>query len=404
MELRRWRRRAWRNLAKGTFWAASFVYVVYLVLSWNQPTDSFQVIPHFPASPLLRRLLMPPWIYLRGLLGFALSAGSRPTYILGQHYSHGVWFYFPMLFLLKSPSSFLLLLLLAAATALLVKRHLSPQSVLPSGTRDDKGKNDSDNDNDMHWRAISVSLMVFVAACLLSRLDVSIRHFLIALALITLLLAPLPRRLAKLRESSPQAARIGNWLTIALVFTSVVTAIRAYPNYLPYFNILSLGRPGYTLVNDSNLDWNQSLPEVESFLRQRGVHNVLLDEYGFLEPAAYVPEAQLWDCQQPEPRDGGQWAVISANFMDDSGNCVWLMQYPHQVLAGGSMYAIQLPAIIPAAGQPGGPPLPADYHYFAGISGFDPRKTFLTCVRDPQQMQPIMNQFEAMSEQSRKKK
>lgn len=395
MELRRWRRRAWRNLVKGTFWAAFFVYVVYLVLSWNQPTDSFQVIPHFPASPLLRRLLMPPWIYLRGLLGFTLSAGSRPTYTLGHHYSHGVWFYFPVLFLLKSPLSFLLQLLLAAATALLAKRRLPAQSVLAGGEK---------VDINMHWRAIWVSLTVFVAACLLSRLDVSIRHFLIALALIILLLAPLPRALARLRESSPQAARIGNWLTIALVFTSIVTAIRAYPNYLPYLNILSLGRPGYTLVNDSNLDWNQSLPEVESFLRQRGVHNVLLDEYGFLEPVAYVPQAQLWDCQQPDPHDGGQWAVISANFIDDSGNCVWLLHYPHQVLAGGSMYAIQLPAIIPAAGQPGGPPLPADYHYFAGISGFDPRKTFLTCVRDPEQMQPIMDQFEAMSEQSRKKK
>jgi len=400
MDLRRWRRRAWSNLAQGTLGAAFFVYVVYLVLSWNQPTDSFQVIPHFPASPLLRRLLMPPWIYLRGLFGFALSAGSRPTYILGHHYSHGVWFYFPVLFLLKSPLSFLLLLLLAAATAPLVKLRSSAQSVPPSGARDDK----DNNDHDMHWRAIWVSLMVFVTACLLSRLDVSIRHFFIALALIILLLAPLPRALARLRESSPQAARIGNWLTLALVLTSIVTAIRAYPNYLPYLNILSLGRPGYTLVNDSNLDWNQSLPEVESFLRQRGVRHVLLDDYGFLEPVAYVPQAQLWDCQQPEPNDSGQWAVISANFIDDSGNCAWLMQYPHQVLAGGSMYAIQLPTIIPAAGHPGGPPLPADYHYFAGISGFDARKIFLSCVRDPQQMQPIMDQFEAMSEQSRKKK
>ena len=106
-ELRRWRRRAWRNLAKGTLWAALFVYVVYLVLSWNQPTDSFQIIPHFPASPILRRLLMPVWIYLRGLAGFALSASSRPTFILGHAYSHGVWFYFPTLFLLKSQLTFL---------------------------------------------------------------------------------------------------------------------------------------------------------------------------------------------------------------------------------------------------------------------------------------------------------
>ena len=66
-----------------------------------------------------------------------------------------------------------------------------------------------------------------------------------------------------------------------LVLASIVTAIRAYPNYFPYLNILSMGRPGYTLVNDSNLDWNHALPEVESFVRQRGLKQVLLDEYGF---------------------------------------------------------------------------------------------------------------------------
>lgn len=390
-ELRRWRRRAWTNLAKGTLWAALFVYIVYLVLSWNQPTDSFQIIPHFPPSPLLRRLLMPLWIYLSGLVGFALSAASRPTYILGHSYPHGVWFYFPVLFLLKSQLAFLLLLLLATAAALIVKRRSPACSAIPAGM-------------DLHWRSVWVSLVVFVAACMLNRLDLSIRHFTVALALIVLLLAPLPRVLELLRESSPQAARIGNWLTIMLVLTSIVTAIRVYPNYFPYLNILSMGRPGYTLVNDSNLDWNHALPEVESFVRQRGLKQVLLAEYGFSEPAAYVPQALFWDCQQPAAHDGGQWAVVSANYMVDAGNCVWLMQYPHQVLAGGSMYAVQLPEIIPAVGQPGGPPPPAAYRYLGGMRDFDPRSIFLNCIRDPQQLQPTMDHFQAMAHDDRKKK
>jgi hypothetical protein len=390
-ELRRWRRRAWRNLAKGSLWAALFVYIVYMVLSWNEPTDSFQIIPHFPASPVLRRLLMPLWLYLRGLVLFALSAASRPTYILGHPYPHGVWFYFPVLFLLKSQLAFLLLLLLAAATALIVKRRSPARSAIPTGM-------------DLHWRSVWVSLVVFVAACLLSRLDLSIRHFSVALALIVLLLAPLPRALELLRESSPQAARIGSWLTIVLVLTSIVTAIRVYPNYFPYLNILSMGRPGYLLVNDSNLDWNHALPEVESFVRQRGLKQVLLDEYGFSEPAAYVPQALLWDCQQPASRDGGQWAVVSANYMADAGNCIWLIQYPHQVLAGGSMYAVQLPEIIPAAGQPGGPPPPATYRYLGGMQGLDLRSIFLNCIRDPQQLQPTMDRLQAMMQNYRKKK
>ncbi|MGB8012102.1 MAG: glycosyltransferase family 39 protein [Terriglobales bacterium] len=391
-ELHGWRRQAWRNLAQGTLWAAGFVYLAYFVLSWKQPTDTFTIIPHFPASLVLRRLLMPLWLYLRGLVFFALSAGSRSTYILGHPYPHGVWFYFPVLFFLKSQLTFLLLLLLAAVAALAVKRRRSSaQSTIPAGLAS-------------HWRSLWISLVVFVAACMLNRLDLSIRHFTVALALAALLLAPLPRALELLRDSHPQAARIGNWLTIALVLMSLVTAIRVYPNYFPYLNILRMGRPGYILVNDSNLDWNQALPEVESFVRQRGLKQVLLDEYGFSEPTVYIPQALLWDCQQPGVHDGSQWAVVSANYMEDAGNCIWLMQYPHQVLAGGSMYAVQLPEIIPAAGQPGGPPQPAAYRTFGGMGGLDPRSVFLDCIRDPRQLQPTMDRFEAMMQDYRKKK
>ncbi len=390
-ELRQWRRQAWRNIAKGTLWSALFVYLVYFVLCWNQPTDSFQVIPHFPASPILRRLLMPVWMYLRGLVGFALSASSRPTFILGHSYPHGVWFYFPVLFLLKSQVAFLFLLLLAISAALLLRRSAPSISAIRAG-------------KELEWRSLWVSLVVFVGACMLNRLDISIRHFSVALALIVLLLAPLPQMLKLLRSSNLQAARIGNWLAAGLVLASVASAIRTYPNFVPYLNILSMGRPGYTLVNDSNIDWNQALPEVERFVRQRGLKQVLLDEYGFSEPTVYIPEALLWNCQQAVPRDGGQWAVVSANFMLDAGNCIWLMQYPHQALAGGSMYAVQLPEVIPASGQPGGPPLPAEYRHLGGVQGLDPIELFSNCVRDPQQLQPTMNRLVEMGQNSRRKK
>ncbi len=84
-ERRAWRRRRLWSLVKGTMLAGVVVYAVYLVLSWNQPTDSFNVMKHFPASPLLRRALMPPWTYLRGLVGLAFGA-SQPTYVLGNSY------------------------------------------------------------------------------------------------------------------------------------------------------------------------------------------------------------------------------------------------------------------------------------------------------------------------------
>jgi hypothetical protein len=70
------------------------------------------------------------------------------------------------------------------------------------------------------------------------------------------------------------------------------------------------------------------------------------------------------------------------------------------------MYAFQLPEVIPAAGQPGGPPLPADYHYFGGMNpgDFDIRLIFFNCIRDPQQLQPTVDRIRAMMENYKKKK
>ena len=379
-ELRRWRRIRWWSLTKGIVVAALAVYAVYFVLSWNEPTDSLYFLGHNAAALVLRRLLMPPWIYLRGLTLFALTA-KPPAFILGHTYPHGVWFYFPVLFLLKSPLAFLLLLLLALIVSLVAKLRRVQLTVVPKGL-------------ELHWRAVWVSLAVFTGACILSRMQFSIRHFSVPSALLVLLLAPLPSTLQSLRRAGWRAARAVVWLTVALALASVVTAVRAYPYYLPFLNSLSAGRPGYALVSDSNLDWNQALPEVEIFVQQHGLQRVLVDEYGFSEPAVYVPEAQLWNCQQPAPEDGGQWAAVSANMIEDSHNCLWLLRFPHQPLAGGSMYAFQLPTVIPSAGTPGGPPLPEEYHQFGGqlLLG-DLRLLFLNCIRDPQQLQPTWDRM-----------
>jgi hypothetical protein len=363
----------------------------FFVFIWNEPTDSFSVIPHFPASLILRRLLMPVWKYLGGLALFALSAGSRPTFILGHAYSHGVWFYFPVLFVLKSPLAFLLLLLLVAVTAIVWKRRSRGKpSAIPSGM-------------EMRWRALWVSLAVFVVACMLNRLDISIRHFTIALALLILLLAPLPKILQSLRQSNWNWARAFQWVTVGLAVASLATALWTYPNYFPFLNVLSTGHPGYLMVNDSNLDWNQALPAVETFVQQRGLNRVLLDEYGFSDPAAYLPQASIWSCQQPSPEDGGQWVIISAGNIADGSNCLWLMKYPHEALAGGSMYAIHLPQTIPAAGAPDGPPLPEAYRYFGGSTLLDLRPIFTNCIRDPEQLQPTLDHMQALFEEQRRK-
>jgi len=383
-ERREWRKLRGRYLWKGIFVAAVTVYVVYLILSWNQPTDFMRVLGQGGPSLLLRRLLMPPLLYFRGLLMFALSS-PRATFILGHYYHRGVWFYFPVLFLLKSTVAFLLSLLLSLAVALAARFRLKGERIIPAGM-------------EFHWRAVWTFLIVFVAACLLSPMTISIRHFTVPMVLLILLLAPVPRALSLLHEARWPLARIATAALGLLALASVATVIRVYPHYFPFLNSLSFGRPGYVLVNDSNLDWNQSLPEVEQYLQQRGIQHVLLDEYGVIEPSFYLPQAEFWNCQLPGPSDGGKLAVVSASMIQDGHNCVWLLRYPHTALAANSMYLFQLPAVIPPVGDPAGPPPPEAHRNLGGAPGPDSRLIFLNCIRDPYQLKPTMENMRAQYE------
>jgi hypothetical protein len=382
IERRSWRRLRGRYMWKGILLAAATVYVVYFVLSWNQPSDALGFLGHGAASLVLRRLLMPPWLYLRGLFFFA-SASSRGTFILGHSYAHGVWFYFPTIFVLKSTLAFLLMLALAIPIAFVARRKIKTSPVIPPGM-------------EFHWRAVWIFLLLFVAACMLSRMTISIRHFSVPIVLLILLLAPIPRALKLLVESGWSAARLGMGAYALLAIFSLLAVIRAYPYYFPFLNSLSFGQPAYALINDSNLDWNQSLPEVNRFVQQHALSHVLLDEYGFSDPTVYVPQAQFWNCQEASPTDAGQWAIVSASLIEDGHNCHWLLHSPHQAIAAGSMYAFQLPAVLPPVGGPSGPPPASAYHNFGGLvfPGIsDSRLIFLNCERDPNQLQPTMQRM-----------
>jgi len=253
-----------------------------------------------------------------------------------------------------------------------------------------------------------VFFYLFTAACILSRLTISIRHFSVPLVLMILLLAPFPKLLQSLQSGGSKTAQAGIWVTAALAVISIFNAVSTYPYYMPFLNSLSRGRPGYELVNDSNLDWNQALPDVEQWVRHRGLQHVLIDEYGFSDPTVYVPQAQPWNCQEPASIDANQWAVVSAGMILDGHNCPWLLQYSHETIAAGSMYAFQLPAVIPAMGSPEGPPSPEARHNLGGASNEANFSAILVaCIHDPNQLQPTMDHFQKMYQEqaeARKKK
>lgn len=362
IERKNWRRVRRRCVVRGILWSALFIYVFYFIFSWNQPNDALNRIGSGPWASLIRRPLMPIWLYCRGLL-FMLLTSSRPTYLFGHGLPHGVPYYFPIVFALKSTLGFLLLLLLAAVLSIRSRRRGT--RLIPDEVR-------------AHWRVLAVGFFVYLVVCLLSRLDISIRHFMVPIALLTLMLAPLPRIIAALPRP-----RIFQAATVLLVIACFVPILVAYPYFFAFVNSLALGRPVYYLLNDSNVSWNEALPAVERFVREQQLARINLDWASLSDPALVIPEAQAWDCQAPAPADAGQWVAVAAVSILENHNCGYLQQYPHRQLAAGSFYVFRLPSPIPGVGTPGGPPAPAERKIMWGTP-FDLREWTIQAERHPE--------------------
>lgn len=374
-----WRRRRWGSVLRGVFYAFAIVFAAYVVLSWNQPNDALDRIAGGWWAAPLRRLLMPIWLYARGLL-LMLVMGSRPTYLLGHSYSHGVPFYFPVAFVLKSTLGFVLLLILAGAASLTYRRMAGGKTLVPSAYQDQR-------------RVLTVGFWVFLAACLASRLDISIRHFMMPMVLLMLLLAPLPKMLEALPGRTYWRLAAG-----AMVLASFWAVLATYPNLFPFVNTLAFGRPAYRLLNDSNVSWNGALPAVETFIQQHRLHRMALDWASLSDPQIVVPEAEAWDCQEPSAADARQWVAVTAVSIVENRPCAWLEHYPHQALAGGEFYAFQMPPVIPQPGTPNGPPSKSQRRMMWGMP-FDIRGFCVDLERHPEKLPAAITSLVASFQQ-----
>ena len=181
---------------------------------------------------------------------------SNPTFLLGDYSNEGWWYYFPVVFALKTPVPTILLLLLSVVFA----------------TR--KGR----------WRNSLIFLVPAVAyflICIASRFNVGYRHLLPALPLLFLFIG-------QLATFDWRAHQRWVWLSAPIMLWLVVGTARIYPDYLAYFNELAGGpAAGYTRLADSNLDWGQDLPGLRQYMERENIDSVKLSYFGLAFPEAY---------------------------------------------------------------------------------------------------------------------
>lgn len=183
-----------------------------------------------------------PQSYLYGLADVGITAEFSHSYLFGTVYPHGVWFYFPAAFVIKSTLGLLILL---ALTPLAMAR----------------GRMEC-------WREfmfLAVPATIYFLTAMASTMNIGLRHILPVYPFLIIIAAWAASRLIE---------RQRRWVYVVaiLLVWNVVSSIRTFPVYLAYSNEL-WGGPSqtYKYLTDSNADWGQQLKAAKKYLDGRQV-------------------------------------------------------------------------------------------------------------------------------------
>jgi hypothetical protein len=193
---------------------------------------------------------------------------GRPAFLAGRYTIWGWWYYFIVVFLIKTPLPFLILL--GLALVLWATRQLRQRPVAGY----------------VLW---SFPLAYFVTSAF-STLNLGYRHILPAIPAMTLLAASVVvwPGLHRVRASRIILAGLLAWL--------VIGACAIFPYHLAYFNEL-VGGPsnGYRWLVDSNLDWGQGLKHLKHYVDEQDIDELWLAYFGSGDPDHYgIPHRDLF--------------------------------------------------------------------------------------------------------------
>ena len=207
------------------------------------------------------------------------NTAGHNAYLLGSFSMRGWWYYFPVVFAVKSTTA---VVLMTAAGVFLLAR--ASWRRVP-----------------FRWIAILVPAAVYFALCVASHINLGVRHL---LPIYPFLYVALGAAAASFARTRPRRLLLG-----LLLLLHVAESAAIYPHYLAFFNLLAGGPtrgPRYLL--DSNIDWGQDVKELKAYLQRHHLQNVCTCYFGnadfawyhmpgrYLSPAISELELERIDC------------------------------------------------------------------------------------------------------------
>jgi len=188
-----------------------------------------------------------PDMYLRSFVfAFLHSQSKGVSYLLGRFSETGFWYFYPLVFLLKTPVITILFLIISKLS--LKKRILKKDEIF-----------------------YLLPVFIYIVFLLRGKLNLGLRHMLPVYPFIFLFIS---------RIEFKKFYRY-------LLLLYVISVLRVFPDYLSYFNIFISKYSTWKYTVDSNLDWGQDLKPLSKFLKRRENPAVYLSYFGCSSPDYY---------------------------------------------------------------------------------------------------------------------
>jgi 4-amino-4-deoxy-L-arabinose transferase-like glycosyltransferase len=182
------------------------------------------------------RMHLLPESYLIGMVDVRRMADHYPTFIFGRNWPHGVWWYFPSVFAIKTTLGLLALTLVAVLAIGMRKLKLSREVVF-----------------------VLVPALVYFITAIVFGMNIGSRHLLPFYAYLFILAGAAAAAVAR-------SSRRWFIACAVLVAAHVVSSMTVYPNFMAYANE-AFGGPAKLpmLLSDANIEWGQQLFQVKQW-------------------------------------------------------------------------------------------------------------------------------------------
>jgi hypothetical protein len=250
-------RRVWRGTALAVLTALLVVWAGYR-FRLGAPED---LVPGWRGRALAAVPLLPAPDLAAGVYdALKKESAGHAYFVLGRALDRqGVWYFFPVALLFKTPLPFLVAVGLGVAAAL--RRPRVPHALLPP-----------------------LLALTLLAAAMTVDVNVGIRHVLVVYPFLCLTAAHGLWR----AWSGPRVLQAA---AVTLMAGHVLASSAAHPDHLAYFNALARGRPEEVLV-DSDLDWGQDVKRLAAAVQARGIREITACRAGSVPLSVYAPEVR----------------------------------------------------------------------------------------------------------------